>query len=175
MQRGAFGRIRKNPSQMASNTLRVEADQVHLVDREHEVRDAEQARDLRVTPRLVEHAVARVDEQDGDIGRRRAGRHVAGVLFVAGRVGENELPPRGREVAVGDVDRDALLTLGLQSVGEQREVDRTGRPVLRRRLDRVHLVLVHAARVVQQPADQRALAVVDAPGGADAKQAGHQK
>ena len=29
----------------------------------------------------------------------------------------------GREVAVGDVDRDALLALGLEAVGEEREVD----------------------------------------------------
>jgi hypothetical protein len=30
----------------------------------------------------------------------------------------------GGEVAVGDVDGDALLALGLQAVGEQRQVDR---------------------------------------------------
>ena len=72
-------------------------------------------------------AVARVDEQDRDVGRRRAGRHVARVLLVARRVGEDELAARGREVAVGDVDRDALLALGPQAVGEEREVDRAGR------------------------------------------------
>ena len=79
----------------------------------------------------------RVDQQDRDVGRRRAGRHVARVLLVAGRVGEDELAPRGREVAVGDVDRDALFALGPQTVGEQREVDRPGVAVLRRLLDRV--------------------------------------
>ena len=45
----------------------------------------------------------------------------------------------------------------------------------RRRLDRVHLVLVDAARVVEQPPDQRALAIVDAAGRADAEQVRHQK
>ena len=40
-----------------------------------------------------------------------------------GRVGDDEAPPRRREVAVGDVDRDALLALGAQAVGQQREVD----------------------------------------------------
>jgi hypothetical protein len=43
---------------------------------------------------------------------------------VAGTVGEDELAPGGLEVAVGDVDRDALLALGAQAVREQREVDR---------------------------------------------------
>ena len=63
--------------------------------------------------RLRADAVAGVDQEDRDVGRGRAGRHVARVLLVAGRVGEDELAPRGREVAVGDVDRDALLALGL--------------------------------------------------------------
>jgi len=41
-------------------------------------------------------------------------------LLVAGRVGDDVLAAAGREVAVGDVDGDALLALGLQAVGEQR-------------------------------------------------------
>ena len=40
-----------------------------------------------------------------------------------GRVGDDELAPAGREVAVGDVDRDALLALGLEAVRQQRQVD----------------------------------------------------
>ena len=55
-------------------------------------------------------------------GGGRAGDHVARVLNVAGRVGDDELALRRREVAVRDVDGDALLALGAQAVGEQREV-----------------------------------------------------
>ena len=52
-----------------------------------------------------------------------------------GRVGDDELALVGREVAVRDVDGDALLALGLQAVGQQREVDlAAGRP--RRSLSR---------------------------------------
>ena len=40
-----------------------------------------------------------------------AGRHVAGVLLVARRVGDDEGALLGREIAVGDVD-GALLALG---------------------------------------------------------------
>ncbi len=50
------------------------------------------------------------------------GHHVARVLDVAGRVGDDELPQWGGEVAVGDVDGDALLALGPQAVGEQGQV-----------------------------------------------------
>jgi len=50
--------------------------------------------------------------------------HVARVYsHVPRRVGDDELAPRGREVAVGDVDRDALLALGGEAVEQQREVE----------------------------------------------------
>ena len=82
----------------------------------------QQRGDERVAARLLEHALARVDQDEREVGGRRAGDHVARVLHVAGRVGDDELAPRRGEVAVGDVDRDALLALGAQAVGEQREV-----------------------------------------------------
>ena len=74
--------------------------------------DAEQRHEEAVPAGLGEHALAGVDEDHGDVGGRRAGDHVAGVLLVAGGVGDDELAALGGEVAVGDVDRDALLTLG---------------------------------------------------------------
>ena len=67
-------------------------------------------------------ALARVDQDDREVGGRGAGDHVARVLLVARGVGDDELAPRGREVAVGDVDRDPLLALGAQAVGQQRQV-----------------------------------------------------
>ena len=101
----------------------VVADQVHLVDRQHDVADAQQRDDEAVAPRLGQHALARIDQDDRQLGGRGAGRHVAGVLLVARRVGDDELALVGREEAVGDVDGDALLALGLQAVDQQREVD----------------------------------------------------
>ena len=76
-----------------------------------------------VPPRLRQHALPRVDEHDRELGGGRAGDHVARVLDVAGRVGDDELAAGRREVPVGDIDRDVLLALGAQAVGEQREVD----------------------------------------------------
>ena len=74
---------------------------------------------------------------------------------------------RRREVAVGDVDRDALLALGPQAVGEQGEVDVVVAAPLADGLDVLELVLEDRLRVVQQPADQRRLAVVDAADGGE--------
>ena len=87
-----------------------------------------------------------------------------------GRVGDDELAPRGREVAVRDVDRDALLALGGEAVGEEREIERLPAP-LRRALDRGELVGEDRLGVVEQAADQRALAVVDAAGGEEPQHA----
>ena len=106
----------------------VEVDQVHLVHAHHEMRDAQQRADERMAPGLREHPLARVDQHDRQIGGRGAGDHVARVLLVAGGVGDDE-PALGRgEVAVGDVDRDALLALGPQPVGQQRQVEEVASP-----------------------------------------------
>jgi hypothetical protein len=91
---------------------------------------------------------------------------------VAGRVGDDELAPRGVEVAVGDVDRDALLALGAQAVREQREVRVAVPAALRAQLDLLELVLEDRLGVVKQPADQRGLAVVYGAGGGEANQLG---
>ena len=116
---------------------------------------------------LLEHAVAGIDQHDGDVGGRRAGDHVAGVLRVARRVGDDEAALRRGEVAVGDVDRDALLALGAQAVGQQGEVALAVAVAPAGLLDRGELVLEHRLGVVQQSTDQRALAVVDAAGSRD--------
>ena len=106
-------------------------------------------------------ALARVDEDDRQVGGRGARDHVARVLDVPGRVGELEAAARRHEGAVGDVDRDPLLALGAQPVGEQREVDVAVAAALRRLLDVLELVGEDLLRVVEQPADQGRLAVVD--------------
>ena len=151
--------------------LRV-VDEIHLVDRVDDVRQLEHRDDVGVPAGLLDHALARVDEDDGDVGGRRAGDHVARVLDVAGRIGELEAPARRDEAAVGDVDRDPLLALGAQAVGEQREVDVVVPAAPRRVLDVLELVDEDLLRVEEQPADQRRLAVVDRAGGDEAEQVG---
>jgi len=116
-----------------------------------------------MAPRLGQHAAPRIDEQHGEIAVRRAGCHVARVLHMARRVGDDEFPPRRREIAIGDVDGDLLLALGFEPIDKEREIERSAHrarppPVL---LGAFELVLVDERRIVKQPADQRALAVVD--------------
>jgi len=89
-----------------------------------------------------------------------------------GRIGDDELARLAREIAVGDVDGDALLALGRETIDEQREVDRRPlRAVLPAvGLERRELVVEDLPRLVQQPADQGRLAVVDAAAGEEAQQ-----
>ena len=121
---------------------------------------------------LGEHALARIDQDHCGIGGRGAGDHVAGILFVARRVGDDELARLGGEEAISDVDRDALLTLGREPVDEEREVERFA---LRALLLAVagecrNLIVEQQLRIVEQPSDQRRLAVIDAAAGDEAQQ-----
>ena len=108
---------------MRSKTSLLIVDQIDLVDRQHDVAHAEQRADEGMPPGLHQHALARVDQDHGELGIGGAGRHVAGVLLVPGRIGDDEGAARGREKAIGDVDGDALLALGLEPVDQQREID----------------------------------------------------
>ena len=102
----------------------VVVDEVDLVDGQHQPRHPQQREHGGVPAGLLDDPVPGVDQQDRQLRGGRAGDRVAGVLHVAGGVGEHELARRRGEVAVGDVDRDALLALGAQAVDEQRQVGR---------------------------------------------------
>ena len=85
--------------------------------------DPEKRYEIAVTSSLSEHAIPSIDEDDRGIRRRRAGHHVAGVLLVARRVGNDELAPFRREEPVSDVDRNALLALRGQAVDQKSKVE----------------------------------------------------
>ena len=149
-------------------------DEVHLVHAHGEVADAQERRDHCVAPALLDEALAGVDQHEGEVGRGGTGHHVPGVLGVARGVGDDELAARRREVAVRHIDRDALLALGPQAVGEQRQVRVLEALVAARALDGLELVLEDVLALVEQAADEGALAVVDRTGGGEPEQL-HQK
>ena len=118
-------------------------DQVHLVDGQDDVADPQQVDEVAMPPRLSEHALARVDQDYGGVRRRGAGDHVARVLFVPWRVGDDELALVGGEETVGDIDGDALLALRGQAVDQQCEIylAALGPDLLGIRLERRELIL----------------------------------
>jgi hypothetical protein len=131
------------------------------------VTDPEQRHDEAVAPGLALDAVARVDQDHREVAVGGARGHVARVLLVAGAIRDDELAVRGRKIAIRDVDGDALLALRTQAVHQQRQVDGAAGRALALAVfsDRGELILVDGLRVVQQPPNQRALAIVDAAGG----------
>ena len=138
------------------------SDQIHLVHGEHDVANADQVGKKRMPPRLRQHALARVDQDHREIGGRCAGDHVAGILFMPWRVGDDELALFRREEAIGDVDRNSLLTFGGKAIDQQREIDflSLAAGALRIRFERGELILEDHLRIVEQPPDQRRFAVV---------------
>ena len=111
--------------------------------------------------------MAGVDEDDRQIGGGGTCGHVARVLLMAGGVGDDELALFGGEVAVGHIDRDPLLPFVLEAVGEQGQIDLCAGGAVAGGIlgDRGELIFVDHLRLVEQPADERALAVIDAAAG----------
>ena len=146
-------------------------DQIDLVHRQHDMANAEQRTDEGMPPGLHQHALARIDQDDGELRIGGAGRHVAGVLFMARRVRDHERASGRVEKPVGDVDGDALLALGLQPVDQKRKIDVVaGGAVLGAvALQRLELILIDHLAVVQQAADQGRFAVIDRAAGEEAQ------
>ena len=85
---------------------------------------------------------------------------------MARRVRTDEAAVVRREVAIGDIDRDALLTLCEESVQEQRIVDGAAAAAdFRIEQQRFFLIGIDEFCIVQEMADERGLAVVDASAG----------
>jgi len=73
-------------------------------------------------------------------------------------VGDDELPLRRGEVAIGHINGDALLALGTQAIGQQREVYMPIATTLGGFFDGEELVFEDRLRVIQQAANERAFA-----------------
>src|SRR5260370_24461919 len=120
--------------------------------------------------RLRQHPVARIHQEDGQGGRGSGGREVARVLLVARGIGDDELALGGGKIPVSDIDGDALFPFRPQAIRQQREIERAGRLIYRRLARRRDLVLIDALRIVEQPPDQRGLAVIHAARGREPQQ-----
>ena len=128
-----------------------------------------------MTPRLRHEALPRVHENQRQVGSACAGDHVAGVLLVARRVGDDEFSPVRVEIAVRDVDGDALFALCLQSVRQEGKIDAFAAASFVVTLGCGDLIFKRAARIDEKASDQCGFAVVDAAGSNEPKEANAQK
>src|SRR5471030_2823057 len=170
LERDAFGELQVIGLDRLEHAF-VEAIEVHLVDGDHDVLDAEQRGNEAVATGLGLHAVTGIDQDDRQVTGGRTGGHVAGVLLMARGIGDDEFALGGGEVAVSDIDGDSLLTLSLQAVDQQCQVDvfAGGADFFRVAGDGFQVIFVDHFGVVQQAPDQGALAVVDVATGQKAQ------
>ena len=134
--------------------IAVPVDEIHLVDADDHVGDAEEVREEGMATTLLDDAVTGIDEDHGQVRIRSPGDHVARVLGMTGGIGDDELPLRRREVPVGDVNGDALLAFSSEPVGEERQIRLRVAPPDAGAPDGVELVLVNRLGVVQEATDQ---------------------
>ena len=118
---------------------------------------------------LLNNPITRIHQNNGQICRAGAGDHVARVLHVPRCVGNNEPAFRRGKVAVGDVNRDALLPLCAEAVGEVAQVHLSTTGDVGRTLQRFHLVLHDGLGIIKQSADQRGFAVINRAAGVEAQ------
>ncbi len=127
----------------------------------------------RVPPRLLQHALSRINQDHRKISGRCAGHHIAGILFVPRRIGDDELALFGGEEAVGDVNRNALFTLCRKTINQQREVNlfALGAVAFAVAFERGKLIFEDHLGIIQQTPDQGGLAIIHAAAGDKPQQA----
>jgi hypothetical protein len=112
--------------------------------------------------RLLLHALGRVDDDQRGVGTSRPRHHVLDELLVARRIDDDVLALCGAKPDLGRVDRDVLVALGLQRVHQVGEFEGHAAP-LRDRDELLVFAFRERSGIVEEPADEGGLAVVDVP------------
>jgi hypothetical protein len=147
----------------------IEAHAIHLVDRHRHLTHAQQMQEVAVAAGLIAYTLRGIDDQQGGIGLRGAGDHVAEELGVSGRVDQHDVARGSAQTDLAGIDGDALIALGLQRIEQKRPFERHAAAGTHR-LERVELALGQAVRFVQETTDQGRLAVIDMADDDDAHQ-----
>src|SRR5215468_7578642 len=127
---------------------------IHFVDGGDDVTNSQKRGDISVPAGLRQQSFGGIDEDDCSVCGRGASGHVARVLLMTRRIGNDEFSPWSREVAIGNIDGDALLTFRPQTISEKREIDGAVRAVDATFHDGKQLVLKHGPGVIQQTPNQ---------------------
>ena len=119
-----------------------------------------------MTPCLHQNALAGVHQDYGEGGKGSADRHIPGVFFVTRSVRNDKGPLFCREIAVGHVDRDPLLSLRHQAVKQEGIIDlASAGPDLGLQFQSPLLVREDQLCVIEHMSDQGRLSVVNAAAG----------
>ena len=131
--------------------------------------NAEKTSDAEVASGLLLEPRRGVENDQSDVGVAGTRCHIRGVLHVSRAVGNHKLALGGGRVAVGHVNRDALLALGAKTVGHKAEVEVAHAALLARGLDGRELVIKELPGVHEKSANKRRLPVVHRSNGGEAQ------
>ena len=146
--------------------LPVIADQIHLVDRKHEIPDPHQCADPCMASCLCQDPLRGVNQDHRKVCKRSSYCHVPRVFLVSGGIRHDKAPVLRREIPVRHVDRDPLLTLRHQSVQQERIVDPAlAAPHTAVQLQRTLLVSKQKFGVVQHMSDECRFPVIHTAAG----------
>src|SRR3546814_18345732 len=96
--------------------------QVHLVDRQHHIADADQVNEIAMPPRLCKHALPGVNQDNGEVGGRCTRPHVPRILLMPRRVSANALTLFGRSEHITAVAGASLLTPPRRALSDNSQV-----------------------------------------------------
>ncbi len=85
------------------------------------------------------------------------------------RIGDDELAFRRGEIAIRDINRDALLAFGAEAVGEVGEIDHAAAGDVGGFFQRLDLVFHQRLGIVKQTTDERGLAVINTAASVEAQ------
>jgi hypothetical protein len=96
--------------------------QIHLVDYDNDLFEAEHPQEAGMPPRLFSHSFACVHDEQGGFRLRRAREHVFDELLVPGSVDDDVAPLPGPKENLGGVDGDPLCLLFLEMIHDESEL-----------------------------------------------------
>ena len=151
---------------------RIIVDQIHLVYRQHHMRNTQQRRQKRVAASLSQHALGGVDQNHRDISCGGSGDHVSRVLLVARSIRNDKLAMIRAEKTVGHVDCNALFALGCKAVYQQRKINvaTLGSQPFGFFEQRGNLIVENQLGFVKHTSNEGAFTVVNAAAGDEAQE-----
>ena len=110
------------PHDVLVDLLRV-VHEVHFVHCKNDVLDAKQVGDEGMSLGLLDDPLPCIHKNNRHIRGGSPSHHVAGVLDMPGSIRDDELALRCREIPVGDVNGNALLPFGTQTIRQKGQID----------------------------------------------------
>ena len=128
--------------------------QIHLVDDDIDLANAQQAQHVTMPPGLLLHTLLCIDDKHGCIGIRCTGNHIFEEFLMPWCIDDDVFTLSRRELDLRRVDGNALLLLFLEGIQQIRILKRLSR-LFGNAPDLVYSSFRQRLRIIEQAADNR--------------------